>query len=344
MKSNNKKLALAWIVTVVMIVAAVFIGLRRGSTTPTPPKPQDMGLDMSLSTDQFQNYILDSAGELTGKQKESISIYNANWAKRYDSVIIVEVARNVGPIDDRAYELSYQFECKQSDAVLVIDVAAKDAYLATGEDYPLTSGQVTSYLDNDLYTYVQNGRAGDGILNLFAALNDYYVDHYGLGYLDNSRGLNGESGGVALVVLLVVLLLIVVLVLSAVDSARHRTYCSRYYGVVGAPVFRPILFWHGPSYGWYRRRWRRPPPPPPPRPPRPPQPPRSGGGFSGFSGPRGGGSHRSGGGFSSGGFSGGGFSRGGGGFSGGSRGGGGFSRGGGGFSGGSRGGGGFGRR
>lgn len=338
MKSNGTKQVIAWIVTIVMIVAAVFIGLRKGGETPAPPKPKDMGLDMSLSTQQFQNYILDSAGELTARQKESIAVYNANWAARYDSVIIVEVAKNVGPIDDRAYELSYEFELKESDGVLVIDVAAKDAYLATGADYPMTSGQVTSYLDNYLYRYVQNGEAGDGVLSLFAQLNDYYVDNYGLGYLEE----DGSGDGMAVVILVVVLVVILLVVLSAIDSARHSAYRTQYYGVVGAPVFRPILFWHGPSYGWYRRRWRR-PPPPPPRPPRPPQPPRSGGGFSGFSGPRSGGSSHRGGGFSGGGFSGG-FSRGGGGFSGGSRGGGGFSRGGGGFSGGSRGGGGFGRR
>lgn len=344
MKGNNKKLVLAWIVTIAMIVAAVFIGLSKSGDTPAPPKPKDMGLDMNLSTDQFQSYILDNAGVLSAKQKESICLYNANWNKRYDSVIIVAVEKNVnGPLDDRAYDLSYQFDLKQSDGVLVIDAAAKNAYMAVGEDYPLSGGQVTSYLDNSLYSYVQNGKAGDGILNLFADLNTYYVDNYGLGYLDNSFELSGEGGMAALVVGVVLLLVVVILILSAIDSTRYAAYHTRYYGVVGAPVFRPILFWHGPSYGWYRRRWRRPPPPPrPPRPPRPPQPPRSSGGgfggFSGFSGPRSGSSHRGGG------FSGGGFSRGGGGFSGGSRGGGGFSRGGGGFSGGSRGGGGFGRR
>ena len=69
MKSNGKKLAVAWIVTIAMIVAAVFIGLRKGGDTPAPPKPQDMGLDMSLSTKQFQNHILDSAGVLSAKQR-----------------------------------------------------------------------------------------------------------------------------------------------------------------------------------------------------------------------------------------------------------------------------------
>ena len=346
MKSNGKKLAVAWIVTIAMIVAAVFIGLRKGGDTPAPPKPQDMGLDMSLSTKQFQNHILDSAGVLSAKQKETICLYNANWNQRYGSIIMVATTNTVGGVlDDFAYDLGESVELAAADAVLAVNPKTVSAYLAPGPDYPLSGGQITSYLDNSFFAYVDHGSVGDGILNLFADLNTYYVDNYGLGYLDNSSGLGGERSGAALLVGVVLLLLVVVLILSAVDSARHSAYRTRDYGVVGAPPFRPMLFWHGPGYGWYRRRWRRPPPPPPrpPRPPRPPQPPRGGGGgFSGFSGPRGGGSR-------GGGFSTGGFGRGGG-FSGGSRGGGfgrgggggGFSRGGG-FSGGSRGGG-FGRR
>lgn len=326
MKSNNKKLVVAWIVAIAMIVAAVFIGLRRGSDTPAPPKPQEMGLDTGLSTRPFQSYILDSAGALSAKQEESICIYNANWAKRYDSIIAVAVEKNVGALDDRAYDLSYNLS--QSDAVLVIDVATRDAYMAVGDSYPLSDGQVTSYLNNSLYDYVQADKTGDGILNLFADLNTYYVDHYGLGDLEKSD--SSSAGGV--IVLLVVLLLVVLVVCVVADYSRYDAYRARYYGVAHAPVFRPILFWHGPSYSWYRRRWRQ-----PPKPPKPPKPPRSGGGFSGFSGPSGG--------SRGGGFSGGsGFTRGGG-FSGGSRSSGGFSRGGG-FSGGggfSRGGGGFSR-
>lgn len=85
--------------------------------------------------------------------------------------------------------------------------------------------------------------------------------------------------------MLVILLAIVLVAATLIDSARYTAYRQRYYGVVNPPyVFRPILFWHGPSYGWYRRRWRQPPPPPPPRGPRGP----GGGGFSGFSGPGGG--------------------------------------------------------
>lgn len=274
-----------------------------------------------------------------------------------------------GSLDDYAYDLGEEIELASADGILVIDTSAKDAYLAVGPDYPLTDGQITSHMDNELYPYVQSKDYGTGIQNLFLSLNQYYVDNYGLGYLDNntSPAPGGIYGGntFAGVVMLIFILIAIVIVVNAIDRIRYNTYRQQYYGVVNPPVmFRPIFFWHAPGSLWFRRNWRQPPPPPPPRGPGPGPGPgpgsRPGGGnhFTGFGGPKGGSSS---GGFSSGprggGFSGGsrggGFSSGprGGGFSGGSFGGsrgGGFSgggRSGGGFSGGgSSRGGGFGRR
>ena len=251
-----------------------------------------------------------------------------------------------GDIGDYAYSLGEEIELASSDGILVIDVKNTNGYLAVGPDYPMTDQQVTNYMDQSLYEYVAAGEYGEGVLNLFADVNQFYVDNYGLGYLDNANHYGGAQRTGGLVMMLVILLAIALVAATLIDSARYTAYRQRYYGVVNPPyVFRPILFWHGPSYGWYRRRWRQPPPPPPPRGPRGP----GGGGFSGFSGP-GGGSRGSGfssgprGGGFSGGSRGGGFSSGsfrGGGF-GGSR-GGGFSGGRGGGFGGGRGGG-FGRR
>ena len=95
-----------------------------------------------------------------------------------------------------------------------------------------------------------------GVLNLFDGINEFYLDNYGLGYLDNSgdQVYGGRSAGEmlgAVVVLLVILLVIA----SVLDSMRYASYRQRYYGVPNPPyVFRPILFWHGPGWGWYRRR------------------------------------------------------------------------------------------
>ena len=356
----------AWLLTAVMIVAAVAIG-RAKPPADTPPAASPSGgaaLDESLSVSDYLDYTLDETGELSSKQERQISLYNANWARRYDSIIAVAVKESVpGSIDDYAYDLGMDIGLSASDAILVIDASAKDAYLAASPDYPLTDGQISTYVNSALKPYVERGKYGDGILNLFLELNQFYVNSYGLGYLDNGGSYASGGDTAAGVVMLVLILIAIVVVVNAIDQSRYNTYRQRYYGVVNPPViFRPIFFWHGPGSYWYRRHWRQPPPPPPPpRPPRGPGGPGpgsgfGGGGFTGFSGPMGGGSR--GGSFSSGprggGFSGGsrggGFSGGrGGGFSGGSRGGGfggsfgGGSRGGG-FGGGSRGGGFGGRR
>lgn len=347
----------AWLLTAVMIAAAVAIGLAKPPAV-TPPAASPSGsaaLDESLSVKDYLDYTLDETGELSSKQEGQISLYNANWARRYDSIIAVAVKESVpGSIDDYAYDLGMDIGLSASDAILVIDASAKDAYLAASPDYPLTDGQISTYVNSALKPYVERGKYGDGILNLFLELNQFYVNSYGLGYQDNGGTYASGGDTAAGAVMLVLILIAIVAVVNAIDQSRYNTYRQRYYGVVNPPVmFRPIFFWHGPGTSWYRRHWRRPPPPPPPRPPRGPGGPGGfggGGGFNGFSGPRGGGFSGSGpsrgggftggrgGGFSSGrggGFSGGGISRGGG-FSGGR--GGGFS------GGGSSRGGGFGRR
>lgn len=321
----------AWLLTALMIVAAVGIGQAKGRQ-PEPLSTGSTALDRSLSTQQFADYIWDEAGVLSNKNEESICLYNANWAQRYDSIIAVAAVTSVdGDIDEYAYDLGEEIELASADGILVIDVSAKDAYLAVGPDYPMTDSEITSFMNSGLYDYVQSGKTGEGIINLFGKINSFYVNNYGLGYLDNSSPYSSGGDAAVGVVMLVIILIAIVLVINALDRARYNTYRRQYYGVLNPPVvFRPIFFWHGPGTSWYRRHWR-PAPPPPPRPPQGPGGPRPGGGgnFTGFSGP-GGGSH--GGGFSS--------EPRGGGFSGGSR-GGGFSGGprGGGFSGGSRGGG-----
>ena len=318
----------AWLLTALMIVAAVGIGQAKGRQ-PEPLSTGSTALDRSLSTSEYDKYIWDDAGVLSNKNEESICLYNANWAQRYDSIIAVAAVTSVdGDIDEYAYDLGEEIELASADGILVIDVSAKDAYLAVGPDYPMTDSEITSFMNSGLYDYVQSGKTGEGIINLFGKINSFYVNNYGLGYLDNSSPYSSGGDAAVGVVMPVIILIAIVLVINALDRARYNTYRRQYYGVLNPPVvFRPIFFWHGPSTSWYRRHWR-PAPPPPPRPPQGPGGPRPGGGgnFTGFSGP-GGGSH--GGGFSSG-------PRGGG-FSGGSR-GGGFSGGprGGGFSGGSR--------
>lgn len=352
-----QKTWVAVVITAAMIVAAVAIGLSKPApaATPEPAAPptfSDTALDDSLSTGQYQRYLNDQPGVLTEQQRQQLCLYNANWDLRYSSILVVDIqsaAPTSDSLADYAYDRANNMELGRYDAYLVIVPSIQDAYFAAGTDYPLSDSQITDFMDRYLYQDLVDGKTDQGVLALCAGLNDYYVSNFGTGSADGDYSYDdyGTDEGSALVGLLM-LLVILLVIFSIIDRLRYSSYRQRYYGVVDPPVlFRPLLFWHGPSYGWYRRRWHQ-PPPPPPRGPGGPGPRRPGGpgsfgggprpgGHSGNSRPGGFGSTSRGGGFGSG-------SRGGG-FGGVSR-GGGFGGGaprGGGFGGGSRGGG-FGRR
>ena len=355
----------AWLLTALMIAAAVGIGQSRGGRRePEPPPTGSTALDESLSTSKYDQYIWDDAGVLSASTEKQIALYNANWDYRYNSVVAVVTTASTGSIEDFAWDQGVDLGLGEGDAVLAIAAKAGDWFVAPGGDFStILTNRVVSGLEDIL-----SGDLNDKtVLAFYAALNDVYLDNFGLGNAEGpiaATPVPGYSGGsqAAGVMLLVFILIAIVLVVNAIDRMRYNTYRQRYYGVLNPPVvFRPIFFWHGPGSYWYRRHWRQPPPPPPPRGPGS----RPGGGFggggfgggssSGFGGagsrgPRGGGSFggRHSGGGRPGGFGG---SFGGGSF-GGSRGGGfGGSRGGGfgggrsgGFGGGSRGGGFGGRR
>ena len=319
-------------ITALMIAAAIGIGLSKPEQPAVKPTTD---LDTSLNTGGYVKWIWDEADVLSDATEKQLSLFNANWVNRYDSLIAVAALNSVpGAIDDYAYQLGEEIELSSADAILVLNVGGKDAYLAVGPNYPMNDSEITAYLNQYLYDPVMAGKYDTGVLELFDGINGYYLDNYGLGYLEkNSVSVSGGNSVMSVLMLLVLFLVVA----TIIDRARYNSYRQRYYCMVNPPVvFRPILFWHGPGYGWYRRNWRRPPPPPSGGPWG-----GTGGGFNGFNGPRGGSSS----GFRGGGFSsgrGGGFSGGRGGGFGGSR-GGGFSGGrGGGFGGGGRGGG-FGR-
>ena len=346
-----QKTWVAVVITAAMIVAAVAIGLSKPApaATPEPAAPptfSDTALDGSLSTGQYQRYLNDQPGVLTEQQRQQLCLYNANWDLHYSSILVVDIqsaAPSSDSLADYAYDQANRMELGRYDAYLVIVPSIQDAYFAAGTDYPLSDSQITDFMDRYLYQDLVDGKTDQGVLALCAGLNDYYVSNFGTGSADGDYSYDdyGTDEGSALVGLLM-LLVILLVIFSIIDRLRYSSYRQRYYGVVDPPVlFRPLLFWHGPSYGWYRRRWHQ-PPPPPPRGPRPGGPGSFGGGprpggHSGNSRPGGFGSTSRGGGFGGGGSRGGGFGGGsrGGGFGGGAPRGGGF---GGGFGGGSRGG------
>lgn len=292
-----KKPWVAILAVLVMIAAAVGIGqLRRPQTQLSGGKTD---LDTTLDTAYLSKYLSDGADLFSTGEEESILLYNANWDQRYNSIVAVVTLTESGDASlyDTALDWADRWQLGAGDAVLVLETAgAGDYYFLTGDDFytMMPDDVVSRYLDQYLEADFAAGRYGEGVLNLFSAVNELYYDTFGLGNEGNVSG--GSSypvsyGAPRLGTILVVGIVLLLLIASVADHYRYDTYRRRYGGMGTPPVvFRPILFWHRPGWGWYERRWHRPPPPPPPRGPHGPRPggPRPGGGNPGGFGGMGG--------------------------------------------------------
>ena len=281
-----QKRSVAIALTVIMIVAAIGIGWVRGQSPSVTPAPDNSSaaLDTSLSVGGYAKWILDEANVLSAATEQQLSLYNANWDYRYNSVVAVATVNSIpagSNMEDYAFDLGAGAGLGEGDALILIAVKDEQYYVAVGMDFGTI---ITTGVENTLSSILAASCASrdfeGGILSFFGTMNEVYYSNFGLG--------NGEyhsagtvSFGFSGLFTLLFIAIFVLAFLTAINQARYDSYRTRYYGVANPPyVFRPILFWHGPSYGWYRRQWHRPAPPPPRGPGGGPRP----GGFGGTGG------------------------------------------------------------
>lgn len=262
-----QKRSVAIVLTIVMIVAAIGIGWVRGrSITPEPGNPS-AALNSSLSTSGYDDWILDEAGVLSAATESQLCLYNANWDYRYNSLIAVVTVNSVPSgtsMEDYAYDLGAKAGLGEGDALVLIAVKDGRYYVAVGDEFGtiITTG-VENQLSDILSGSCASGDYNGGILSFCGTMNDVYYGNFGLGNEDYYSS-GAVSSGFDSVVFILFIAIFVLVILTSIDQARYNSYRAQYYGVANPPyVFRPILFWHGPGYGWYRRNWHRPAPPPP---------------------------------------------------------------------------------
>ncbi|WP_195279452.1 TPM domain-containing protein [Clostridium sp. J1101437_171009_A5] len=278
-----KKRGTALLLAVLMILAAIGIGQLRKEQYLLP---QDTGvpLDNSLDTGSVSRFLDDQAGLLSEGAEQTVRLYNANWDARYHSVVALVTVEHTtsGSLEEAAQAAGLDMGLGEGDAILYIDASQGSYYLFPGTEF---STLLTTQAMEDLDRRVLSGSAWeDGVLSFYQGMDELYQNAFGTGDMGTAGYTTSSKASVDWVSMTVVAVALVFVLACVADEYRYNEYRRRYYGVPNPPVlFRPILFWHGPRYGWYRRRWNAPPPPPPGG--------RGPGGFGGAGnhGPRGGG-------------------------------------------------------
>lgn len=262
-----KKRGVAVLIAIVVIAGAIGIGQwRKPAAAPPagkPPVTQSGGLDTSLSTSKYEKFVYDKANLLSASAERSISLYNANWDNRYNSVIAVATVNSLNgkTIEDAAWDQANDMSLEEGDAILLMVAENGAYYVATGNDFAtILTNKVTDQLKGILDPAFNSGKFEDGTLAFYSTMDGVYRSNFGLGNAagnsDGYQSYDSEAVPVLLIFLLITVLIVFIAVASSIDRARYQAYYGSYYGVGVPPImFRPILFWHGPGYGWYRRRW-----------------------------------------------------------------------------------------
>ena len=289
-----KKYPIAILLSIAIIALSVFLGqtkFQEALRHPAIPAEGEIlsgpALDTSLNGDNYDVFISDRAGVLTAAERQRIALYNANWDDAYRSIVAIIILRDTGnnTLAELAENYLREAQLESGDALLVIDAKTNSAYLTANDDFfpSWTGADFANITASTMQVKLSSGKLGDGILTLFAALHSEYskLPQHNLG---NTLQKLTAGIGFFYVVRVAFWLILLFVVLSALDRSRYSRYNRRYGAMTAsAPVFRPILFWHGPGTRWYERHHYR----PPPQPPGSGTPPR-GGGFFGGSPPRGG--------------------------------------------------------
>lgn len=279
-----KKRSVAVVLTLVMIAAAVGIGLiRKPTQIVNQGTTSSTALDTTLDTSYFDKFIYDQAEMLSPAAEQSIRLYNANWDQRYNSVVAIATVNTLSgkTMDDVALDQALNIGLGEGDAIVLLDKESDRYVVYPGDEF---AAILTDKAMGDLESRILSGNSWEeGVLSFYTGMNQLYLSNFGMGNLQTGQS-SSYGGGSDWVTMAVVAVVLILIIATVADNYRYNDYRSQYYGMPNPPmVFHPILFWHGPRYGWYRRRWA--PPPPPPHDPRGPGGPGSFGGSS-FGGSR----------------------------------------------------------
>ena len=150
----------AWLLTALMIVAAVGIGQAKGRQ-PEPLSTGSTALDRSLSTSEYDKYIWDDAGVLSASTEKQISLYNANWDFRYNSVVAIVTTDSADSVEDFAWDQGIDMGLGEGDAILAISARDEDWFVAPGDDFStILSNRVVSGLEDILSGKLNDKKIG----------------------------------------------------------------------------------------------------------------------------------------------------------------------------------------
>lgn len=167
--------AVAWMLTGVMVVIAIGIGIEKSSATPAPePAPPNIPASSS-------SFVRDDANVLSSKTERELAERNDRLWQRH-SVTVAVVTCNYGRDDlgDYAYRQAVEMGLGGYDMIVALDISGDNYWLVQGDDIrrDFTDDDCSEYAYDYMEDYFVRGMYDDAVLELTAALEDWYGSYY----------------------------------------------------------------------------------------------------------------------------------------------------------------------
>lgn len=173
-----QKQGIAWGLTALMVVAAIGIGYAKApfhNPTPEPDYPST-----TIPPAASGSFVRDDANVLSTRTEQELAERNQRLWQRH-SVTVAVITCNYGRDDlgDYAYRQAVEMGLGGYDMIVALDISGDNYWLLLGADvdreFPYDP---SNYAYDYMEDYFVRGMYDDAVLELTAALEDWYGSYY----------------------------------------------------------------------------------------------------------------------------------------------------------------------
>lgn len=175
-KNVFKKQGVAWLITIVMVIAAVGIGYANAPFNGPVPEPAPQPSSAPPASGSF---VWDDANALSARTIRELDERNDRLWERHNITVAVVTCDNQRELGEYAYRQAEKMGLGGYDMIVALDIQGDNYWLLLGNDvdrdFPYDPSEYA-------YEYMENAFVrrdyDDAVLELTKALEDWYGDYY----------------------------------------------------------------------------------------------------------------------------------------------------------------------
>ena len=176
-KNVFKKQGVAWLTTIVMVIAAIGIGYANAPVNRPVPEPNRPG---SASVPDL-NYVWDDADALSAQTERELSQRNGRlWNSHSVSIGVVTCDYGRDDLDEYAMQCAEDMGLGGYDMIVTLDISGENYWLIQGNDIrrDFTDDDCSDYAYECMEFSFAREDYDDAVLELTKALEDWYGKQY----------------------------------------------------------------------------------------------------------------------------------------------------------------------